>query len=219
VAEVTLNAEVRTGRGKGAAHRLRAAGKVPGVLYGRGIESLALAVDARALSQTLSTEAGHNVLVDLHVDGATHLTLARELEKDPIRGTIKHVDFMRVDRNQAIVVDVPVHFEGDSQGIREGGVLEHHLWQLHVQTTPANVPDKITIDVSALSIGDSVHVSDVVPPPGVEILSPPEEIIVQCVVPQVLEVAPAEEAEAAEGEEAAAEGEAAEGEPAAESES
>lgn len=205
MAEVALNAEVRDGRGKGAAHRLRAEGKVPAVLYGRGIEPVPLAVEARALNQTLSTDAGHNVLIDLHVGSDTHLTLARMLDRDPVRGTIKHVDFLRVDRDQTIAVDVPVHIEGDSAGLREGGVLEHHLWQLHLECKPGNVPDSITVDVTSLALNQSVHVSDIVAPPGVTILTAPEEIIVSCVVPQVLEVTPPEEeAVAAEGEEGAA---------------
>ncbi len=211
MAEVGLKAEVRNERGKNAARRLRASGKVPGVLYGLGVDALALTVDARALAQTLSTEAGRNVLIDLQVEGKTHLTLARLLDKDPIRGTIKHVDFLRVDRDQVITVDVPLHFEGDSLGLREGGVLEHHLWTLRLECKPNDVPDNITLDVSALKIGDSLHVSDIVAPEGVTILSPLDEIVVACIVPQVMEVTPPEEVpvpvegEAAPGEEGAAE--------------
>lgn len=211
MAEVALSAEVRAGRGKNEARRLRASGKVPGILYGHGMEPVAVAVNQRELGHTLSTDAGRNVLIDLHLDGKQHLTLARELDRDPIRGTVRHVDFLAVDRNQAITMDIPIHFEGDSAGVREGGVLEHHLWQLQVECTPTSVPDNITIDVSNLVVGQSVHVWDVSAPEGVTILSAPEEIIVSCVVPQLQpleEEAP--EAEAVEGE-AAAEGAAAEG--------
>lgn len=190
MAEVVLNAEVRSGRGNGAARRLRVEGKVPGILYGGGIEPVSLAVDARALIHTLSTEAGSNVLIDLHVDGSKHLTLARALDRDPIRGTIKHVDFLQVDRNIEITVDIPLHFDGTAVGVKEGGVLEHHLWQLHVSCKPGNVPANITIDVGPLAIGDSVHVSDVAAPEGVTILSPMDEIIVACVVPQAMEEEP-----------------------------
>jgi large subunit ribosomal protein L25 len=211
VAEVSLKADVRDGRGKGPARRLRASGKVPATLYGRGIEAVALAVDARELAHTLSTDAGSNVLIDLKVGSDTHLTMARLLDRDPLRGTIKHVDFLRIARDVAIEVDVPVHFDGESQGVKEGGVLEHHLWQLHVECLPGNVPERIHIDVSPMVIGDVVRVSDVKPPDGVTLLTGDDEIIVSCVVPQVLkleEEVPEEEV-AAEGEEGAvpAEGE------------
>lgn len=208
MAEVALRAETRSGRGKGAARRLRAVGKVPAVLYGRELEAQALAVDARVLGQTLATDAGINVLIDLEVDGATHLTLARAVERHPVRGSILHVDFLKIARDVAITVDVPVHFDGESHGVKEGGVLEHHLWQLHVQCLPGDVPERVHVDVAALGIGDSVRVGDVPSPPGVTILTAADEVIVSCVVPQVLKVeeeVPAEAVpEAVEGEEAAA---------------
>lgn len=209
MAEVALKAEVRQDRGKGPARRLRASGKVPGVLYGQGMDSLAVAVDARELDHTLSTDAGVNVLIDLRVGSDNHLTLARVLERHPLKGAILHVDFLKIARDQTITVDVPVHFEGEAKGVKEGGVLEHHLWQLHVECLPANVPERINIDVNDMDIGSIVRVADVRPPDGVTILTNEEDIIVTCVVPQVLqveEVVPAEEAVTAEGEEAAAEG-------------
>jgi len=217
VAEVALKAEVRNERGKGPAHRLRASGKVPGTLYGRGLDAVAVSVDARELQHTLSTDAGLNVLIDLKVGSDNHLTLARAIDRHPVKGTFIHVDFLKIARDVAITVDVPVHFEGEARGVKEGGVLEHHLWQLHVECLPANVPERINIDTSNLEIGSIVRVSDITAPDGVTILTGEEEIIVSCVVPQVLQVeeeVPAEEAEAVEGEEGAvAEGaEGAEGE-------
>ena len=214
MAEVSLKAEVREGRGKGPARRLRASGKVPAVLYGRGLDAVALAVDARELTHSLSTDAGANVLIDLKVGSDSHLTMARSLERDPLRGTIRHVDFLKIARNVAITVDVPVHFDGEAAGVKEGGVLEHHLWQLHVECLPGNVPERIHIDVNRMVIGDVVRVADVHAPEGVTILTSEEEIVVSCVVPQVLKVeeeVPAEE-ELAEGEEAAEGEEGAEGE-------
>jgi large subunit ribosomal protein L25 len=213
VAEVALKAEVRQGRGKGPARRLRADGKVPGTVYGRGMDAVAVTVDARELDHTLSTDAGANVLIDLRIGSDTHLTLARALDRHPIRGTILHVDFLKIARDVAITVDVPVHFDGEAKGVKEGGVLEHHLWQLHVECLPGNVPERINIDVSNMDIGSIVRVSDIQAPTGVTILTEEEEIIVTCVVPQILKVeeeVPVEEAEVAEGEEGAV-AEAAEG--------
>lgn len=200
MAEVGLPAEIRSGRGKGVARKLRAQGKVPAVLYGKGIDSVPLAVDARALAQTFSTEAGRNVLIDLKLDGDTYLTLARQLDRDPLRGDIVHVDFLKIDRNQTIVVQVPVHFEGDATGVKQGGVLEHHLWQIEVECLPNNVPANLMIDVSDLDIGGIVRVADVAAPDGVTFLSSEEEVIVSCVVPQAPKAEEEVAAEAAEAE-------------------
>jgi len=206
LAEVALRAEPRTGTGKGPARRLRARGRIPAVLYGHGIEPVPVDVDAHALMKTLTTDAGANVLIDLEVSGSTHLTLARSVERHPVRGDYIHVDFLKISRDQVITIDVPIHFDGESRGVKEGGVLEHHLWQVHAQCLPGNVPERINVDISGLEIGDALRVSDLVAPEGVEILTDVDEVIVSCVVPQ----APQLEAEVAAPEAAA------EGEPAAE---
>jgi len=220
VAELGLQAEVREGRGKGVARKLRAKGKVPATMYGRGTDPVTLAVEARALHHTLSTDAGVNVLIDLQVDGESHLTLAREIARNPIRGTILHVDFLKISRDEMIHVEVPVHFEGESPGTKEGGVLEHHLWQVSVECLPGAVPSSISVDISRLHVGDTLRVEQAVVPEGVTILTAAEEVIVSCVVPQLKVEAELEEA-VAEGVEGAPEGAAAtaEGGAAAEGES
>jgi len=215
--EVTLQAEARPGSGKGVARKLRTAGKVPGVLYGRGVTPIPLAVDRLALGRVFKTDAGRNVLIDLQVNGENHLTLARELQRDPVRGAILHVDFLKIARDVVIEVDVPIHIEGDSPGVKEGGVIEHHIWSVHVSCLPTNVPDRMIADVSGMVIGDMLRVGDLAVPDGVTILTEPNEAVLGVVVPQILKVEEEVPAEAAlaEGEEAAAaEGE--EGAPAAE---
>ncbi len=210
--EVALSAEVRTGTGKSVTRKLRAAGKVPAVLYGRGLEPQAVSVDGHTLTKVLKTEAGRNVLIDLQVDGANHLTLARDLQRDPLRGTIVHVDFLKIARDVAIEVDVPIHIAGESPGVKEGGVIEHHMWSVRVSCLPTAVPDRIDADVSHMVIGDMLRVGDLVAPEGVTILTNLEDAVLGVVVPQILKVeeeVPVE-AELAEGEEApaaAAEGE------------
>jgi large subunit ribosomal protein L25 len=219
--EVKLSAEVRDGVGKGAARKIRARGKVPAVLYGPQVEPKRVAVDERALWHALHTDAGMNVLIDLQIDGQEYLTLPREVQRDIVRGTLLHVDFLRIRKDVAIQVDVPVHLVGESQGVKEGGVVEHHLWELKVECLPTDVPESIEADISRLGIGDSLHVSDLRVPGNVTVLTPEEETIVSVVPPPVLELpeeAPVEEevpegAEVPEGEappegEAAAEGEA-----------
>lgn len=205
--EVRLEAESRAGTGKGVARKLRAQGKVPGILYGRGIDPVALAVDARSLSLALHTDAGRNVLIDLAVNGEDHLAMVRELQREPVRGFFFHVDFVKIARDVAIEVDVPVHVVGESHGVKEGGVVEHHLWSVRVECLPGSVPERVDADVTELGIGDSLRVSALRVPEGVTVLTDEAEIVVSVVVPQVLQV----EAPAAEEAAVAAEGEAAEG--------
>ena len=211
--EVTIQAEARQGTGKGVARKLRAVGKVPAVLYGRGLDPVAVAVDRMSLIRAFKTDAGRNVLIDLEVDGNTHLTLARELQKDPVRGTILHVDFLKIARDVEIEVDVSIHVVGDSPGVKEGGVIEHHIWSVHLACLPGNVPERLDADISKMVIGDMLRVSDLKIPEGVTILTAPEEAVLGVIVPQILKVeeeAPAAEAvegvegEVAEGEEGAA---------------
>ncbi|MGH2545535.1 MAG: 50S ribosomal protein L25 [Actinomycetota bacterium] len=221
MAEFKLTAESREGVGKGAARKIRAAGKVPAVLYGPAVEPMRLAVDALQLWHALHTDAGTNVLINLAVDGDTFLTMPREVQRDIVRGTLLHVDFLRIRRDVAIQVDVPVLLVGESVGVKEGGVVEHHLWELRVECLPTQVPESIEADISALAVGDSLHVSDLKIPQHITLLTPAEETLVSVVPPPVLEVEEVgpeeEEGELPEGEvpegEAPPEGEAAEGEP------
>ncbi|HXF57437.1 MAG TPA: 50S ribosomal protein L25/general stress protein Ctc [Actinomycetota bacterium] len=192
--ERKLKAETRTGTGKGLARKLRAQGKVPAVVYGHGAEPLHIAVDARELYHVLHSEAGTNVLVELRVNGQRLLAMPREVQRDHIKGQYLHVDFLRVARDETITLEVPVHLVGESPGVKQGGVIEHHLWSLEVECLPQDVPAAIEADLSRLGMGDSLHVGDLPPSDRYRILTPAEEVIVSVVPPQVL---PAEE-EAAE---------------------
>jgi large subunit ribosomal protein L25 len=208
MAEATLTATLRDGSGKGSARKLRAQGRVPGILYGHGMDPIKVAIDDRDLYHVLHTGAGSNVLVDLHVNEERHLAMAREIQRDHIRGQFLHIDFLVVRRDEKIHVDVPVHLIGESHGVKEGGVVEHHLWDLKVECLPTDVPQSIEADISALGIGDSLTVAQIQVPEGVTVLTPTEETIVSVVPPPILRVEEEEEAaEAVEGEEAAAEGE------------
>jgi large subunit ribosomal protein L25 len=225
--ETKLTAERRSDAGKGVARKLRAAGKVPAVLYGQGLDTTPLTVDSRELTHLLHSSAGSNVLVDLVVDGEEHLAIPREIQRDHIHSKWVHVDFLAVSRTQTITVNVPVHETGEAVGVKEGGVVEHHLREVQIECLPQDVPDELVVDITSVELGEMVHVSDLVPPVGVTILTNPEDAILSVITPALLRVeadlsvpgeegveiaAEAEEAaEAAEGEEAAegAEGEAA----------
>jgi large subunit ribosomal protein L25 len=207
MAEQKLVAEKREGTGKGVARKLRAAGRVPAVLYGHGMEPVSLSVDSRELLHLFHTGAGTNVLLDLVVDGDAHLAMPREVQRDHIKGRFVHVDFLAVSRDQRLTISVPVRLVGESPGVKLGGVLEHHLWDVQVECLPNDIPETIEADVASLEdIGSSLKVADLVPPPGVTILTSPEESVVVVQQPQArveLEEAAAVEVEAVEGEAAA----------------
>jgi large subunit ribosomal protein L25 len=219
MSEYKLAAENRADTGKGAARRLRAAGRVPAVLYGHGTKPRSLSVDAREFGHALRTDAGTNVLLELAVGRTRHLALAKEIQRHPVRGTFTHVDFIVVRRGEKVQVTVPVHLVGEAPGVREGGIADQDLYQVHVEAEVTAVPDAVEADVSGLGIGDVLRVGELKAPEGATILEDPEASVVS-VVPPVVEPEPEEveeaEAEAAEGEVPAAE---AEGEaPAAEGE-
>lgn len=200
--EQKLKADRREDSGKGAARKARAAGRVPGVVYGHGADPLHISVDARDLFHTLHTEAGVNVLVDLRVDGDHFLAMPREVQRDHLRGRLLHVDFLRIARDEKITVEVPIQLVGESHGVKEGGVIEHHLWTLQVECFPQDVPTSIDADVSALGLNESLKVEDLQLPDKLELQTPLEEVVVSVVPPQVLKLEEEEEAleEAAEGE-------------------
>jgi large subunit ribosomal protein L25 len=230
MAETALTAEHRDLTGKGPARRYRAAGRVPGVLYGHGVDPIPLTVSAQDLLHLFHNAGGTNVLVDLQIDGTPHLAIPREVQRDHIHSRFVHIDFLAVRRDEKITLSVEVHEVGEAPGIKAGGVVEHHLRELEVECLPTDVPDGIAADISSLELGDMLHVRDLVPPPGVEILTDAESAVISIITPAALRVeadltlpgeeAPAPEPEAEEeaGAEAAAgaEGEAAEGEAAPE---
>ncbi len=188
--EVTLSASLRSSTGKGAARQARKAGLVPAILYGAGVAALPIAVDAKQMGHTLNTRAGANVLVNLDVQGARrYLTMVREVQSHPVRGTLLHIDFVNTARDVKTHADVPVRIAGESRGVREGGVIEHHLWELRVEALPADIPEALTADITDLGIGDHLRVADVVAPKGVEIVADPEEIILSVVETQAARAA------------------------------
>jgi large subunit ribosomal protein L25 len=210
MSEYKLAAAPRHQTGKGAARRTRAGGRVPAVLYGHGMEPLHLSVDSREFTFALRTDAGANVLLDLDVDGKSHLALAKEIQRHPVRGTFLHIDFLAVRRGERLQISVPVHLVGESPGAREGGILGQDLHQINVEAEVTDVPEAIEADISGLGIGDVVRVGDLSAPAGVTILDDPEAMVASVSAPTVEAEEPAEAEEAEEGAEAA------EGEEAAE---
>ena len=214
--EVALAAEAGRPTGSAAARRLRAAGKIPAVIYGHGIDPKAVAVDGRSLRLALNQEAGLNALITLDVAGTRHLAMARQLQRDPVRGTVDHVDFVIVRRDEIVAADVPVHLVGEAEEVqRADGLVEQQLFSLAVHATPENIPTSLEVDISGLGIGDAIRVGDLPLPQGVTTDVDPEETVVAGQASRVAAEIEAVEAEAAEeagvpaeevGEEAAAGG-------------
>jgi large subunit ribosomal protein L25 len=205
--EITLVAEVGRPIGSRAANRLRASGKIPGVVYGHGADPLPIAVEGRALRAALSGEAGLNALLNLEMDGKTQLAMAKDIQRHPVRGTVSHVDFLAVSRDEVITADVPVQLIGEATAVlKADGVVDHELFSLTVHAKPGNLPNQIEIDITDMEIGDAIRVDDIELPAGVTTDIDGETVVVIAQPPRV---------EVVEGEEAA-EGEAASPEAAAE---
>jgi len=204
MSETALVVESRATTGKSAVRKLRAAGRIPAILYGQGKESVPLTIDPRALEKVLRA-GGANALLDLTVEGRPELgspvALVKELQRHPIRGTIVHADLYQVDLTRSVEVEVPVHLIGKAKGIDFGGILEHSLREVALECLPRSIPASIEVDVSNMEIGDVIHVRDLVLPPGVSLVSDPDLGVVHVALPAAEEEAPV--AAAVEGEAAA----------------
>jgi len=166
--QVTLTAEPRTELGKGPTGRLRRTGRVPGIVYGFEVEPTAVHVDALELYHALHTEAGRNVMIRLELDGDTTLVFARDLQIHPIRQEVVHVDFLAVDRNAQISVEVPVHLTGEDDTADDDGVLNQVLYTVPIAVKPLDVPNYLELDVSGMAIGDVKRVEDLTLPAGAD---------------------------------------------------
>ena len=212
MAEVALRAESGRQEGSRASRRLRAEGKVPGVLYGHGAAPRSVAVERRDLRHALSTEAGMNALIDLEVDGSRHLTIVRDIQRDPVRNRVTHVDFILVNRDEVMTVEVPVVLTGDAEEVRrEGGTVDQVLFTITVSATPGQIPNELAVDVTGMVIGETIRVGDLQAPAGVTIEVDADDPVVTATMSQVdIEVEEDRDADADTGEDVA-EGEGAAG--------
>jgi large subunit ribosomal protein L25 len=199
MAEITVLAEAPRPLGSRAAGRLRAAGKIPGVIYGHGHDPLPIAVDGRSLRAALTTGAGLNALLALQVGDETLLTLAREIQRHPVRSTVTHVDFLIVRRDEVVQAEVPINLVGESRRVGQAdGFIEQLLTSLTVHATPSDIPSHVEVDISEMDIGDTIRVSDIALPSGVTTELDPEEAVA-IAARGVTSEEPAEGEEGAEG--------------------
>ncbi len=216
--DVKFVVEAREGRGKGSARRLRHRGFAPGVVYGGGKEATSIAFDTDTFERLLETShGGVNTLIDLEGDSAAsgRTVIAKELQREPVRGALVHVDFLEIDLKAKIEVSVPIHLVGTPAGVVLGGVLDQQQREVLLLCMPDAIPDDIEVDVSGMELGDSLHMSDLSVPADVEFHTDESLTVATVLIPRGL----TEEEEAGvvaegegEGEEAAeADGDAAEG--------
>jgi large subunit ribosomal protein L25 len=166
--DITLRAEVGRPLGSRATRRLRLAGKVPGVVYGHATEPVPVAVEARDLRTALAGESGANTLLELQAGDHIYLTMARDMQHHPVKGTVTHVDFLIVRRDEVLSAEVPINLVGEAIEVHHGdGLVDQQLFSLTVRAKPADIPAAVEVDVSALTIGGSIRVAELVLPVGV----------------------------------------------------
>jgi large subunit ribosomal protein L25 len=217
MAEITLSATPRPPQGTRPVRRLRNEGKVPGVVYGLGADPITLSVEWRELRAALVTEQGLNAVIHLEVGGETTPTLVKDMQRHPVRRNVLHIDFIRVDLDKPVEVEVGIHLEGEPEEVnREGGVVDQVMQTLLISAKPADIPSGLTVDITDLVIGEAKRVRDITLPPGVTTAVDEEDAVVTASF-QVVEIEEPTEEELLEGEEGregeeGAEGEGAEGE-------
>ena len=196
---IPIEARLRERTGKGGARTARREGRLPGVLYGQG-KSIHLSVDRREFTRAVSQAHDENVLFDVKIPGESGVltSIAREIQHDPLTRVALHVDFQYVDLTKPIHVEVAVHLIGEADGVKNyGGVLEHVAREIEVLCLPTDIPSHIDVDVSALLVGQSIHVSDI-PAKGFQILTLGSQVVAHVAAPTV-EKAPTAEAAPVEG--------------------
>lgn len=194
--KIILKVETREGSGKRIAKGLRNNKLIPAVVYKDGKDALKLQLAAKDLAGVLHTKAGENVIVTLKISGADSkakdkTVVIKEIQREPIKSGILHVDFNEISLTEALKVNVPLSAHGEPEGKKEGGMLEHIMWELQIECLPTDIPEKIEVDVSKLKIGDAIYVKNITAPEGVKILTDPE-LIAMIVKPPKVE-APKEE--------------------------
>jgi large subunit ribosomal protein L25 len=187
---------------RGPLKQLRSNGRVPAVIYGRQVAPQSLEISAREIGDLMHTHVSENLLVDLAIEKdarAKRLALVQEIQRHPINGAVVHVDFHEVAEDEKVIVHVPIETVGEAAGVKNnGGVLEHVLFKLKVRCLPKDLPEQITVDVTSLEIGKTIHIGEITAPQGVEILGSKNIPVVSVAAPRAEEeAAPTAEAKGA----------------------
>ncbi|MCK9595396.1 MAG: 50S ribosomal protein L25 [Candidatus Omnitrophica bacterium] len=195
--ELLLGAEKRIEIGKSKVKDLRGKGFIPGVVYSEGKEAMALKMSRHELLQLIHHHRIENVVLNLKIkDDAkkgSRSCMIKEVQHDPVSGDIIHIDFNEISLTKAIKVNVPIVTKGESVGVKnEGGALEHILWEIEVECLPTDIPKNIEVDISALKIGDSIHIKDIAFPDKVKVFSDADAVVLSVAAPMKEEAAPVE---------------------------
>ncbi len=213
--DVKLSVQPGREQGSRASRRLLAENSVPGVVYGLGTEPVAVSVGRRELRVALTTDAGLNALLDLELEGKQEMAVVKEIQRHPVRREVTHIDFLRVDPDARIDVEVPIHTVGEAELVtQEEGIAELRLTTLVVSVKPTDIPETILVDISEMTMDKTITVADLDLPPEVDIVTPADQVIVSA---ELTRAALVEDDEVLEGEEGE-EGEGAEGAEGAEGE-
>jgi large subunit ribosomal protein L25 len=205
--EFVVPAEGRTDTGKNANRRLRSRGLIPGVLYTSGKEAVAVQVSPGEIGTILKSAAGENTIFDLDIAGKRRKVILKEFQREPLRGRLLHADFYEVALDKRLEVKVHIELEGTPMGVKlQGGIVDFVTRELEIECLPADIPEKIVVDISHLELGKHLRVSDIKVPDRVKVLVEPDVVVVHVVMPRAEEVV----AEAAPAEGAAVEAAAAE---------
>jgi large subunit ribosomal protein L25 len=191
---------ITSGRAEGsaAARRLRREEQIPGVLYGLGMTPVSVSVARADLRVALSGPAGANTILTLEVDGNSYPAVVKDMQRHPVRRTVSHVDFLRIDLSEELTVSVPVHLVGNAKAVlAEGGLVDAAVDTLELVTTPANMPSDVTVDVSNMQPGDVIRLSEITLPAGCRALGDPDMPVVTAVVGSKSAASAAPAAEAA----------------------
>ena len=199
----TLRLTSGRAEGSAAARRLRRQESIPAVLYGQGMSPVSVAVERSALRLALSGPAGVNTILTLEVDGNSYPAVVKDMQRHPVRRTVAHVDFMRINLSEELTVSVPVHLVGTAKAVvSDGGLVDAATDTIDVVTTPANMPSEIAVDVSNMQMGDVIRLSEITMPAGCRAVGDPDMPVVTTVAgskaASAAEAAPAEGAEATE---------------------
>jgi large subunit ribosomal protein L25 len=191
MATTKLDATLRSENGKGAARKIRMAGNIPGVIYGHGRQPQSLTVNARETERLLTQIAAGSTVIELNLNNTISRTLIREIQRHPFKRNVLHIDFQELVAGETVSVRCPIVYVGTSDGVRnEGGILDQIMHELLIEVDPSSIPNHIDVDISALKVGQSLHVADLVPPEGIKVLD--DATLTVCVVQapkQAVEVA------------------------------
>ncbi|SJZ51140.1 LSU ribosomal protein L25P [Trichlorobacter thiogenes] len=178
--QTQMKIETRTSTGKGISRRLRAAGRIPGIVYGRGVEPVAVSLEPKALNAAIAGEGGLNNLITLEGGGDLDkvVVIVAEIQRDVLKRTPEHVDLHRVNMNEKVRIIVPVSLVGTATGVKEGGMLDFAHHTLHIECLPAQIPEHIEINIADLKIGHAIHVSEISFPAGVKCVDNPKTPVV-----------------------------------------